>query len=183
MIILVFSQGVLAKVIQAGMYLWLAAHGRKKQKIYNHAEIYVMNIVSGALAKGIVNRSYHKAFVKDGKRRELLFYDMNLSIRQKCKLYNFVLDRGGTPYERMNFVWHGVRILSTFFTGTDIWLGLKRKAAKKRTFCIEHGADGVNIALPRSIKKPWRINPVEFKEYCDKNFGLPQEIKIPKKSC
>ena len=80
----------------------------------------------------------------------------------------------------MNFGFHAIRIFSVFFTGTDIWIGKKRKEAKKRTYCIEHGANGVNKVFPGSIKKPWRINPVEFKEYCDQKFELSRTVKIGK---
>ena len=171
MVILVRSFDALAKLIQAGMFTWYVVRGKKPRKVYNHAEIYVNGMVSGALARGITNRSYKKAF-EDGKKRELLFYEMNLNEDQTDDLYEFCLDRGGVPYEYMNFGWHAVRIFSVFFTGTDVWLGRKRKKAKKRTYCIEHGADCVKVKFPKSIKRPWRINPVEFKKYCDEHFKL-----------
>lgn len=171
MIILERSFGPIARAIHAGMFTWLVTRLRKPQKIYNHAEIYINDIVSGALAKGVTNRSYEEAF-GDGKRRELLFYDMNLNEEQETKLYEFCIQQEGKPYEYLNFAWHTVRIFSIFFTGTDIWIGKKRKAAMNRIYCIEHGANGVNVAFPKVIKRPWRMNPVEFKEFCDRNFTL-----------
>lgn len=171
MVILVRSFDALAKIIQAGMFTWFIVRGKKPRKVYNHAEIYVNGMVSGALAKGITNRSYKKAFL-DGKRRELLFYDMNLSNKQETKLYEFCLDQGGKPYEYINFLRHAIDI----FFGK--WKGPKGKKAEKRIYCIEYTAMGINEVIPGSIKKPWRINPIRFKEYCDKHFTLDRTVKI-----
>lgn len=173
MVILVRSYDALAKIIQAGMWTWYIVRGKKPKKVFNHAEIYTMDLVSGALARGITNRSYQKAFA-DGKKRELLFYDMNLSIRQKDKLYKFCLDQGGKPYEYINFLRHTIDI----FFGK--WKGPKGEKAEKRVYCIEYAAMGINEVFPGSIKKPWRINPVEFKLYCDKHFKLSHMVKIKK---
>jgi len=173
MIILVRSFDVLAKIIHAGMAIWLIMRGKKLVKIYNHSEIYIMDMVSGALARGITNRSYKKAF-KDGKKRELLFYDMDLNDEQKDKLYKFCLDEGGKPYEYINFLRHTIDI----FFGK--WKGPTGEKAEKRLFCIEYAANGVNVVFPGSIKKPWRINPPVFKEFCDKHFELNRMVKITK---
>ena len=174
MIVLVRSFGILAKIIHAGMYLWYVIRARKPRKVYNHADIYIKNMVSGALAKGVTNRTYHEAYIKDDKRRELLIYDMGLSIRQEGKLYNFCLSQSETPYEYINFLRHTIDI----FFGK--WKGPKGKKAEKRVYCIEYAAMGINKVFPGSIKKPWKINPIRFKEYCDERFGLPQKIRIQK---
>ena len=102
-IILVRSYDALAKIIQAGMYVWSIARGKKPQKVYNHAEIYVNGVVSGALALGVTNRSYDKAF-NDGKKRSLLFYSLDLNNKQAAKLRKFCLDQGGKGYEYINFI-------------------------------------------------------------------------------
>lgn len=165
MIILVRNFDVLAKIIHLGMLVWYIMKGKKPRKVFNHAEIYVNGMVSGALARGITNRSYKKAF-EDGKKRELLFYDMNLNEEQSNKLYEFCLNQGGKPYEYINFLRH---LIDIFF---GKWKGPKGKKAEKRVYCVEYCANGINEIFPNSIKRPWRINPVVFKKYCDSNFKL-----------
>ena len=165
LIILVRSFDAIARTIHAGMLAWYIVRGKKPRKVYNHAEIYVNDLVSGALPNGVINRSYEKAF-EDGKKRELLFYDMDLDDEQKIKLYKFCLDQGGKGYEYINFVRH---LIDIFF---GKWKGPKGKKAEKRVYCIEYAAMGINEVIPGSIKKPWRINPIQFKKYCDKNFKL-----------
>lgn len=172
MIVLVRSDGLLPKMIHFGMWLFNIKTRRPTSIVYNHAEVFLpkYGIVSGAIGKGISNRSWANAFYKDGKARSFIVYDLKLTEEQEEKLKNFCLEMEGTKYEVSNFWHHAKRI----FTGN--WTGKQEEESDKKLYCTEYAAKAINHIFPGMIEKPWQINPVEFKEFLDENFEKVKRI-------
>jgi len=175
MVILIRSYGFLARLIHFGMWIFNIKTKRPTLPTYNHAEIWISDIVSGAIGKGISNRSFKNAFINDGKERDILLYDVCLTEQEAKELKAYTLDKEGTKYEISNFLNHARRILF----GT--WTGHTKEFSDKKLYCIEYVAKGLNHVFPELIDKPWEINPVEFKEFMDANFGKPIKLHLPVK--
>lgn len=172
-IIMVRSYSTLAKIIRFGMKLEMFFKN-KKGITFNHSDILIDGMVSGAIAEGVANRTVNTAYLTDGKRRDLYIFKIKLSKKKKDILREFCLDSDNKKYEYLNFFWHALKIFR------NKWFGKYGKQSEKRVYCIEYVALGLNKVFPNLIEKTWYVNPTDLYELCVKEFQLVETISIPK---
>ncbi len=178
-IVIKHSYGFLAKAIQFFQFLYCLITGRtvfegnKLIMLPNHSDIWAdeYNEVYGAQAKGVEKSTFAEAF---HSRAYLWIYELP----ENCdpdKLYLYCRITTGIAYQYLNFILHIVDTIYRLFKKyryTGHWLEKARKS-KTRVYCIEHTARGINYALPEEIiPSAHRINPVQFKEWCDAHCAL-----------
>lgn len=173
-IVMVKSYSVLSKIIRFGMRVEQFIK-REKYVDLNHADIIIDGMVSGAIAEGVANRTVNSSYLSDGKKRELYVFKVKVPKGKKASLRDFCLDSDNKKYEVLNFLWHAFEILFSK------WFGKKGKAARKRVYCIEYAAMGINKLYPNLIKEPWLINPNDLYKLLisDDKFQLIEVIKVP----
>lgn len=173
-IIMVKSYGALAKVIRFGMRVE-QLFKREKYVDLNHADILIDGMVSGAIKGGVANRTVNNSYLTDGKKRELYVFKVAVPRGKKVVLRDFCLDSDNKKYEVLNFLWHAIDILF------HKWKGKTGKAARKKVYCIEYAAMGINKLYPELIEKVWSINPNDLYKLlvADERFQLTEVIKVP----
>lgn len=173
-IVMVKSYSVLSKIIRFGMRVE-QLFKREKYVDLNHADILIDGMVSGAIAGGVANRTVNSSYLSDGKKRELYLFKVKVPKGKKVVLRDFCLDSDNKRYEVLNFLWHAIDILF------HKWFGKKGKAARKKVYCIEYAAMGINKLYPELVKEPWLINPNDLYKLLvsDNKFQLIEVIKVP----
>lgn len=172
-VIMVRSYSILSKIIRFGMRTEMFMKGEKFID-FNHADLFIDGMVSGAIAEGVANRTVNTAYLNDGKKRDLYLFKVKLTKPKKEILRDFCLDSDNKKYEFLNFVWHALEILK------HKWFGRRGKKAENRVYCIEYVAMGLNTIFPGLVETPWMANPNDLYKICSNKFQLTEVINIPK---
>jgi len=146
--------------IHAAMWTWAVVRGIQVKKCYNHAEVHVADMVSGAIGGGVTTRPWGKYKAKfENRYLKYIDYHLDLTEYQKQKGIEYLQKVEGHKYEFENFWWHVVKII----TGT--WSGNKNT---KELYCYEHAIRFLNATGKYNIS-PY-MNPYEFKVWADENL-------------
>lgn len=157
-IAIIRTKNISAKIIHLGGLVESLIRLKKSEKIYNHTEVIIGDITTGAIDSGVKSRNWlvywHK--VQPAEKIEYLI-DMNES--EKKKAYSFIDEYQDVKYEYSMFLFHGIKIF------WNKWFGSK---SNKSFFCYEFMIKFLNCTKGYNID-PY-LSPSEFKKWADNNL-------------
>ncbi|MFP4018898.1 MAG: hypothetical protein ACLFUH_06580 [Bacteroidales bacterium] len=154
------TKNPVALAIHAAMWLWAILRGLPTTKCYNHAEVHVFDMVSGAIGGGVETRLWKEYKAEfEGCYFRFINYPLRLTDDQLQNGIKYLKKVEGRKYEFENFLWHIIKII------TGKWKG-DRNA--KQLYCYEHVIRFLNATGKYNIS-PY-LNPYEFKVWADKNL-------------
>lgn len=185
-IVLVHSNGILAKAIHLGMRLkyWFSLDFNDR-KIQNHGAIGVgRNAILEAIGRGVVLHNVNKAY-KDKKNTIISVYSFNWD-EEALEILDTMKDKlKGKKYQYSNFLTWAVNI----FTFGKVWLGKKEADSMERQYCHETVGTCVyfmtqnpkyplEYAAQKFFKKFWKTSPNKTEKFCRKYGTLTGEYYI-----
>ena len=153
---LIRTYNAIGLAIHVAMWIWCVIRGVKTAKVYNHLEIGFGELTSGAMREGVRTTKWEE--YRNSKRMDVIEYPLTITPDQELKGMHYINNAEHTPYEFENFWWHLVKIV------TGKWKGSK---TSRQTYCYEHGG---RFLQKIGYKLDIYMNPVEFKNWADKNL-------------
>ena len=170
-IILTCDRGFIPKAIRFFMRKYAKKLGYDETKFYNHVAVVIENDgdiwVAESAIKGVVAKHTPEYYLRIHKKHLIRTWVKPLLPFEKEMISDKAMHyvRIGTRYDFRNF-WDQMRMI-----GTGAWKGKTGEESKKRLYCSELGAVGMDWVRNSFEGKTWSVNPFDIqvhKELKDK---------------